>query len=99
MGPEGCLATFDETWKPQVGQAIKRRHDPEAPKHYVTAVRGSGAYRSLTIDKPPTRWWPTDLFEPFEPIKVVALDPDGPTSDMLPRPEAVPATPTPSGTP
>jgi hypothetical protein len=77
------VQTYDESWKPQIGQAIKRRHDPEAPKHFVTAVRGTGAFRTLAIDAPPSRWWPTDIFEPYEPIKVaipVVEEPAAPAS-------------------
>ena len=57
----------DFTWTPRVGEAIKRRNDPDAPRHTVTAVRGSGPACTVLIDGNMRRWWDRDVFESAEP--------------------------------
>lgn len=56
------------SWTPRVGDAIRRRNDPDAPRHTVMAVRGSGTSCTVVIDGSPNRWWDGDQFEPADPL-------------------------------
>ncbi len=81
------METYD-SWVPRVGEAIKRKNDPEAPRHLVTGIRGKGAYRTVSIDAGQKRWWATDLFEPADPVARVEAPP--PPTPVIEAPEEEP---------
>ena len=77
-----------DTWVPRIGESIKRRGDPEAPRHYVTGVKGVGAYRTVSIDATQSRWWATDMFEPFDPYVPPAPVVEEPVAAPIPAAKA-----------
>jgi hypothetical protein len=85
----------DTTWTPRVGEMIKRRNDPDAPGHKVTAVRGTGPSCTVVLDHMPNRWWTTDMFEPAHPIHrpPVRASPEARLNEALAEDSADPSIP------
>jgi hypothetical protein len=92
------LENIETSWTPQVGLAIRRRHDPEAPKHRITGLKGTGAHRTVSIDEHQARFWPVDMFEPADPpaprVELMSL-----LDDMPDEPEVAPVSSEPTRTP